>query len=161
MLEKEPERGADALVIDLEDSVAGSSRALALETVRSWLDRQPEMPCQVWVRLNEGDLGLREAESLQSWTSILNGFVIPKVRTGEQLDGLPVRSAIALIETSSAIRDLDSLAGILGVRRLMLGEEDLGAEIGASADDTAWDGLRRDVVVASAAAGLPGPGRVG
>jgi citrate lyase subunit beta/citryl-CoA lyase len=160
MLGKAGGRGADALVIDLEDSVAEANKPLALETVQTWLSTRPEIPDQLWIRLNEGDLGCEEAKSLSGYATLLSGFVIAKVRSAEHLeellDHLPIRSAIVLIETSSAIRHLDSIASTEGVQRLMLGEEDLGAEI-AVKEDTAWDALRIDVVVASAAAGLPAP----
>ena len=48
MLAKAGERGADALIVDLEDAVAPSRKAEAREALRDFLPG----PCETWVRVN-------------------------------------------------------------------------------------------------------------
>src|ERR1700728_4029441 len=60
MLARAAERGADALIIDLEDAVVPRAKAAARRDVAAWLGRltgQPAAP-QVWVRINPAAGGL-------------------------------------------------------------------------------------------------------
>ena len=53
-------RGADALILDLEDAVAPANKDLARTTVAQWLSGLPtaaENPVQVWIRINPGLMG--------------------------------------------------------------------------------------------------------
>ena len=45
-------RGADALIVDLEDAVAPAERPAARVDVAAWLDSLGEGGPQVWVRIN-------------------------------------------------------------------------------------------------------------
>jgi citrate lyase subunit beta/citryl-CoA lyase len=96
----------------------------------------------------------------------ITGVVVPKVRSaadiatfGEVLaeTGSAV-GMIALIETALGLQQVDAIAAVPGVVRLMSGEVDMVAELGVDPDDDlAWRPIRSRIVVASAAARLVGP----
>ena len=96
----------------------------------------------------------------------LAGIVVPKVSSREEVDsavamlgsvGLHRAAVIPLIETAVSLSHLDDIAAAPRVCRLMIGEMDLGAELGIAPSSAAWISIRVRLVVASAAAGLPAP----
>lgn len=167
MLTKAPSRGADALIIDLEDAVAPSAKVAARGVVRSHLDELGASGNPVWLRVNntpdllEGDLALAEHEAV-------SGIVLPKVddpaepvAVGRELErlgrpGLPVD---AMIETGRALLAAEAIAAVPGVVRLTLGLGDLGADLAVDAgpDDELWAPIRLQIVVVSAAHELERP----
>ncbi|MDH3295653.1 MAG: aldolase/citrate lyase family protein, partial [Acidimicrobiia bacterium] len=52
MLAKAGQRGADAVIADLEDAVAPGGKVAARTTVASWLDDLDEPDFEPWVRIN-------------------------------------------------------------------------------------------------------------
>src|SRR5271165_3229943 len=72
--------GADAVVLDLEDSVAPNNRQQAREKVREILDGRPlnDRASQLWVRINAFD-----DSALVDLAAVLggapNGIVLPKI----------------------------------------------------------------------------------
>ncbi len=163
MLLKVAERGADAVIVDLEDAVAPSSKDRARDVTTDWLrgEDRPAMP--TWVRINSGADGESDIEALAGVD--LEGVMIPKVRSGNGVRDWQRRleeaqlsnRLLVLVETAGAMRELDAIASIPGVAQLMIGEADLGAELGIAPGHPVWDSLRADVVVASAAADIPPP----
>ena len=163
LLEKAGQRGADALILDLEDAVAPSRKDEARAIVSRWLgQRHTGMP-ETWVRVNAGSAALSDISSLPAGAS--TGIVLPKVSGPEDVaklasqvrDELSDRPLIVLIETAAAMRAIDEIAGVSGVFRLMIGEADLSADTGISPTSVVWDALRAQIVVASAAAGIASP----
>jgi citrate lyase subunit beta/citryl-CoA lyase len=163
LLEKADQRGADALVVDLEDAVAPSRKEEARACTAQWLEGRTRGDTQIWVRINGDSSGLSDLESMPG--DALEGVMIPKAAGAKDVirwsgivdEALPGSRLIVLIETAAALRHLDEIAVVKGVSRLMIGEADLGADTGIASDDLVWDALRADVVVASAAARLPPP----
>ncbi|MDP3983389.1 MAG: CoA ester lyase, partial [Acidimicrobiia bacterium] len=166
VLAKAPTRGADALIVDLEDAVPLAAKEAARSTVAAWLaglegeDRRPE----VWVRVNNHpDLLARDLEAVGS-SPALAGVVIPKVDGPEVLEEvdriLPDGVAIqVMVETARGVLVLPRLAKAPRVLRLQLGEADLSADLGMtlSVDGAELAPVRLEVVIASAAAGLERP----
>jgi citrate lyase subunit beta / citryl-CoA lyase len=174
MLAKASGRGADALIVDLEDAVAPAGKDSATDQVGDWLraggTSRGGPPC--WVRVNSGALMERDLRAVV--TAALTGVCLPKINSVEALRtvdtvlaeaeaeaGLPVGSvAVApLIETAAAVLDAPAIAGGPRVRQLILGEADLAAELGIepSGDGCELLAVRTQVVLASAAAGLDPP----
>lgn len=178
MLGKARTRGADALIVDLEDAVpaAGKNRALAL--VRDWLaEAVPSRTPQIWIRVNPGERGRAESALLAG--PAVTGFCLAKCSGAEEVAaqdaaltaaeerlGLaPGGIALApLLETAAAVLDVRSIARAPRVRHLHLGETDLCAELGITAPDApdgpggaALTAIRTGVLLASAAAGLLPP----
>ena len=165
MLEKAPGRGAGALIIDAEDAVAASERPAALAMAARWIREADTTEVERWVRIPN------EAPTVEIAAIVspgLTGVVIPKVRRDvdvveavaalrQTAGGQPAR-VIALIETAQGLQNVERIASIPGVDRLMSGEVDMAAELGIAPDEeSAWWPVRSRIVVASAAAGLAGP----
>ena len=71
---KAAQRGADALILDLEDAVAAPAKAAAREAVAAFLAQAPEGP-QWWVRVNAESL----AEDVAAVVGPrLSGVLLPK-----------------------------------------------------------------------------------
>jgi len=163
MLAKATERGADAVIVDLEDAVAPSARAAALEGVRDWTRKHRAAAPEIWVRI-PGAAPIDEISRLVG--PGLSGVVFPKANTASEVSMIAqVLSSttdrpglIVIIETAQALQNVDEVAGVPGVSRLMSGEADMAAQLGLAPDDeNAWAPIRSRIVVASAAAHLPGP----
>jgi citrate lyase subunit beta/citryl-CoA lyase len=173
MLAKASSRGADALIIDLEDAVSPESKATARETVGRWLaEAQPPLP-QLWVRVN-AIAPLRDDDLEAVVGPQLGGIYLPKVASPGE-----VEEVAALLESFEAGKGveprqiriaplLESAAGILAatdiahgprVSHLSIGEEDLAANLGMhpSGDRRELMPMRTQVVLASAAAEINPP----
>ncbi len=164
MLARAPERGADAVIADLEDAVALQRKADAREITREWLDAVDRGGrCQLWVRLNSGDLFAEDVAVLEGQG--IDGVVLPKLanaaETKQAIDVVTASGladkAIALIETAKGVQHVDAIAQVAGVHQLMIGEVDLGGDLGTVPDDPIWDAIRIRLVIASAAAGIQPP----
>ncbi len=164
-------RGADAVIADLEDSVAVSHKDLALDNVIVWLNSPQHSSSELWVRVNPGQRGREEVAAL--FHKNLDGICLPKVSSVEdiegvaalldELEGATVRSSpvslLPLIESALAIQLLPEIARASRVLRLQIGEIDLAADLGAKVgnDSNVLAFACASVVVASAAAGLLPP----
>jgi citrate lyase subunit beta/citryl-CoA lyase len=171
-------RGADALIVDLEDAVPDEGKAQAREAVASWLagggpgaERNVDVP-EVWVRVNSGVTGLHDLEAV--FGPGLCGLVVAKTESADELAafvdavalaeraaGLPDGSVavVPLLESARALLSAVHIAAVPRVARLQVGEADLAADLGMSPsdDDREWDAIRTQVVVVSAAAGIDPP----
>lgn len=163
MLVKVVERGADAVIVDLEDAVAPSNKDTARGVTADWLREGDRPAIPTWVRINSGADGESDVEALAGVE--IDGVMIPKTRSADdvrqwqgRLDEAQLASRLlVLVETAGALRELDAIASIPGIAQLMIGEADLGAELGITPGQPVWDSLRVNVVVASAAAGISPP----
>lgn len=146
---KGADSGADALILDLEDSVAASrtavAREMALAHLRAHTDRTRQ---QLWVRINP--LGTDAALlDLVVTAGAPDGIVLPKVRGAgdvvrlahyldalEVCEGLP-RVGIRIMPVATETpQSLFNLAGYEGcsprLAALTWGAEDIAAALGAS-----------------------------
>jgi citrate lyase beta subunit len=140
------QRGADSVIIDLEDAVAPSRKTDALDKTTEFIARtQPDQ--DTWVRINTGERGLREAAALANLTDV-NGLWVAKAEPGPDFDEI-VRvldahsSALELgvmIESARGVRGVDVLLGTQRVTRVQLGEVDLRADLGMAAPNASNDG---------------------
>ncbi len=150
-LAKADEAGADALILDLEDSVAPARKALARETVRAFLDARPpgNRSARLYVRVNPLDEG-----AMQDLAAVVggapDGIVQPKIdgpadvaRLGFALDALEARDNVApgsvrvvpvATETAAAPFNLGGFAtaSLPRLAGLTWGAEDLATALGAS-----------------------------
>ncbi len=154
---KGSESGADALILDLEDSVAAGRRPLARGMICEYLGAHARRP-QLWVRINPLDgEGLVDAAAVVR--AAPDGLVVPKVsgpaellRVSHWLDALEAREGLPLggirllsvaTETAAAVLGLSDYARIAVPRLhgLTWGAEDLAAALGASSNQDAGGGL--------------------
>lgn len=161
-LAKADERGADALIVDLEDSVPLARKAEARAILAGWLGARGERDPPVWVRVSSGAMLADDiaaiADASIAGVSLAKATLDGLARLDRLLDarGLAV---IALMETADAILGARAIAEHPRVVRLAIGEADLAAEL---AIETSSDGremwfARQTVVLASAAAGIESP----
>lgn len=169
VLSKAPQRGADALVLDLEDAVAASRKKHAREAVAAFLASAGSGP-ELWVRVNSD----RIEEDLPAVTSpALKGIWVPKAEPSllrgvdsllaaeEERIGLAVGTfqVVALLETARGVLAAPDVAASPRVLRLGIGEADLAGELGIQPgpDREELALIRSQVVLASAAAGITSP----
>jgi citrate lyase subunit beta / citryl-CoA lyase len=166
---KATSRGADALILDLEDAVAPAAKTAAREDVAAFLTSAPD-GAQWWVRVNAESA----AEDVAAVTSAaLTGVVVPKsepdllaevdraLSAAERARGRPAGSVavLALVETARGLVAAEAVASGPRVVRMGLGEADLAGELGLQPGpdkEELWP-LRSRIVVASAAAGILPP----
>ncbi len=144
------EGAAEALILDLEDSVAPSAKEAARGIAAQML-REPRGRQQLLVRVNALDTGLTLADLAAVMPAVPDGIVLPKctgpadvVRLAHWLDAFEAASGSAAGHTTIlaiATETADSLFA-LGTYRgcsprlwaLMWGGEDLSAALGATAN---------------------------
>jgi len=158
-------RGADALIVDLEDAVPENRKDLAREIVRRWLPTAGARP-SIWVRLNSGPQRQADLDALRGLPGIA-GFLLAKTaaraeveEVARALDAQRSTARLApVLESAAAVLDARDIASAPRVRRLHLGEADLRAELGITPgpDETELLWVRTQVVLVSAAAGLEAP----
>jgi citrate lyase subunit beta / citryl-CoA lyase len=172
-LSRSLDRGADAVIVDLEDAVAPAAKASARAAVAEWLrSRAPRENVEVWVRINPGAAGHEDAAALVG--PGLAGVVAAKTQSAADLvaldaalrgaeagAGLPVGqvAVVPLLESAAAVLDASGVARGPRVRQLQIGEADLRADIGLPPGDGETELLhvRSHVVLVSAACGLAPP----
>jgi citrate lyase subunit beta/citryl-CoA lyase len=75
-------RGADAVIVDLEDAVPPGGKVAARLAVADWLRALP-MGSTVYVRINPGKEGLEDAQAVVG--PALHGLVVAKANTVDEL----------------------------------------------------------------------------
>jgi citrate lyase subunit beta / citryl-CoA lyase len=160
-------RGADALVIDLEDAVPPAGKEEARAAVLRWLREVDPGACSVWVRVNAGELRGVDVAALAGVPN-LTGLVLAKLDEAAEVVAVAAALSAAgdhrtllmpLLETARAILAASEIAGQPRVHQLQIGEVDLAADTGIDAgpDDAELTPLRAQVVLASAAAEIHPP----
>lgn len=127
---------ADAIIFDLEDSVAPANKAAARELLKQ-LPKRSERP-QLWVRINPIGSEFHRDDLHMIGLADIHGIVLPKAESGADVTELAHRTGnipIHAIVTETAA----SLFGLLSYRQpgsplvaMSWGAEDLSAALGAS-----------------------------
>ena len=173
-LDRSLERGADSLIVDLEDAVVPQAKERARCSVRKWLEGQApaaERDVEILVRINRWPVGEEDLEAVVC--GALNGVCLPKGVASDiaELDRALGRaeaaaslapgslSVQAIVESAGAVLGAVAVAMSPRVERIQLGEMDLAADLGAEPDSDGTELLfaRAQVVLASAAAGIGAP----
>jgi citrate lyase subunit beta / citryl-CoA lyase len=131
--------GADAILIDLEDSVAFSAKEDARQVAVDSLRSRTGGESTVWVRINSGEVGRLDAAALAAESAHLGGLVLAKCDDLDWLDEVAstIPSSVPfspLIESARGLRRLDALCAHPRVTQCHLGEIDLLAELGIHAE---------------------------
>lgn len=168
---------ADALILDLEDSVLPANKSAARGTTRAMLEA-PRGRQQRWVRVNALDTGLTLADLAAVMPARPDGIVLPKCaeagqvrQLGHWLDAFEAAQGLAVGSTRILAIATETAASLFGLgsyaqagprlAALTWGAEDLSADIGGLANrtDGAWLGVyrlaREMCLAAAAAAGVP------
>ncbi|WDQ01963.1 CoA ester lyase [Micromonospora chalcea] len=169
LLDKAAGRGADALVLDLEDAVTPARKAHARETVAGYLGAAAPAGPELWVRINSDQV----AADVEVLSPAAAGVWVPKAEPEllAEVDAAlarvqrrigpdaPAFRVVALIETARGVLTAPRVAEAPRVLRLGLGEADLAGELGLQPgpERAEFAPIRSQVVVASAAAGITPP----
>lgn len=157
--------GADVVIIDLEDAVAPEAKASAREAVVAWLAAGGRAA----VRVNATDHPEHEADiaalaevasAAGDSGSPLLAIVLPKADDPARASAIAAQTGgpvVALIESALGMARALELATATGVSRLAFGHLDYAVDLGSGNDHEAMLHARSTLVMASRAAGLPGP----
>lgn len=155
---------ADAVVLDVEDSVAPADKAQARKNVLEWLGTSTEDGEQnrAWVRINgfgtawwEDDLrALRDVPGLDGVMLAMTESPEHVTRTAELLRGTRI---VALVETARGVQNLQAIATARSTYRLAFGIGDYRRDTGFGENPMALAYTRSQFTIASRAANLPGP----
>jgi citrate lyase subunit beta / citryl-CoA lyase len=166
-LRKALDRGADELIVDLEDAVLPANKATARDIVWAWVDGIPETEVKIWVRINQHGAEREADVRALAACEDLAGFVAAKTENAEELVALDAlltelgssARVVPLLESADAIFNAREIARAPRVERLQVGEADLRADVGVTpgADERELLYARSHVVFASAAAKIAPP----
>lgn len=178
-LAKAATRGADALILDLEDAVAPHAKDEGRRIVRAFLDGLPVPGAsraaapELWLRINPGVTGSTDIAT--TWHRALHGVMVAKAESAADLELLDAAltdaeraagatvgatAVVPLLESAAAVFAATAIAAAPRVVRLQVGEADLAAELGldvAGGGSAVLASVRSTVVLAAAAAGLEPP----
>ena len=160
------ERGADGIIVDLEDAVAEPAKDRARAAVAAWLAGRARGAATIWVRVNSGRRRDGDVRAVAVHPA-LTGIYVAKAESAAELTDLDgqltqlgsAAAVVPLLESASAVLNARSIAAAPRVRRLQVGEADLAAELGLhpGPDERELWWVRSQVVLASAAAGVDAP----
>jgi citrate lyase subunit beta / citryl-CoA lyase len=172
---------ADAVIVDLEDSVAVAEKATTRKSVAAALE-QPRSP-RGYVRVNAPSTAFCYGDLVQTLHRRVDGVVLPKVESAADLHAIDwliwnlerdlgmVEGGVDLmpqIETAAGVQRIERILqanrlrpykGPWRVKRVAFGGADYAHELGltVSPEETELADARARVVLASRAAGLEGP----
>lgn len=150
-LAKSISTSADALILDLEDSVSPDRTAMARSMVAEFLKAHGQRQQQLWVRINPLQTPLALQDLVVVMAGKPDGIMLPKPLNAlhaQQLDhylsALETREGLALgstriipvaTEVAGALFDLQSYAGATPrLQGLTWGAEDLATAVGATSN---------------------------
>lgn len=148
--------GADAVVVDLEDSVSPQAKAAA----RANLASLPDLAVPLIVRVNAVGTPWHDDDLAALGGAPVSAVILPKAEQAKDTSALREAlggvALIALIETARGLAAARDIAAS-GTARLAFGSIDFCADIGAAHTQEALIFARSELVLASRLANLPGP----
>ena len=150
--------GADAVVLDLEDSVAPADKSKARAAVAEWLTA--ERP--VMVRVNTSDSEWFQEDLRLGRRPGIAGVLLPKAERVEEIRTIAEHFGSATpilpqIETARGFRNGVALASTVPVRHLLFGSIDFQLDLGMMADEEELLYFRSQIVLDSRLAGIEPP----
>jgi citrate lyase subunit beta/citryl-CoA lyase len=166
---------ADAVILDLEDSVPADRKALARAGLAQAVATVGRTGADVLVRINDGDMAAPDIEA--AVRPGVTALVIPKVRDAARLRHLDrlVTDAegragispgtvrfVVLIETADGFLDMLAIARATPrVIAISLGNEDFALDLGMEASDETLAMPRQQLVIVATAASIMPLGLMG
>ena len=163
---KAAQRGADAVILDCEDSIAPARKNEARAALATAVPRARAPGADVLVRINR-PLDLAVADIAAAVAAGADGLVLTKIMGADHLRLLaelaaPGMKLVALVEDAAALPHLHAIAGAHPrLVALGIGGEDLATDLGAEATADALDLPKRMGVLAARAAGIAPLGFLG
>lgn len=156
-MEKAAASNADAVIFDLEDSVAPNRKEAARAVLSEFLSSHHQNKT-FWIRINPLHTGLADEDVSVAASRHISGVILPKcndandvkiaanmLALAEKETGLTpdsLRIIPVATETPRAVFEIDKIAAASRIWGLTWGAEDLAAAVGASANKDASGRLR-------------------
>lgn len=160
-------RGADAVVVDLEDSIPEAQKSTARDGFAAALARNEWHDCDLLVRIN--NLPDRcEADVMAAIQAGANGIVVPKAEDADSLNRFSdllgkaekgcgrasgATVLVPLVETPGGLFRLREIAAAARVAAIAFGDEDLALALGCSVESSTLATYKHMLIVAAAEAG--------
>lgn len=148
---------ADVVIVDLEDAVPPDDKASARAAVAEWLS--PTRP--VILRINGAETPWFRDDCALARLPGVAGVMLPKAERIDEIGTLSSLGAgtpvLPLIETAAGFNNVQTIARLQGVQRLVFGSIDFQLDLGISGEDSELLMFRSGIVLASRLAGLQGP----
>jgi len=159
--------GADIVIFDLEDAVAGDQKDAARSLLKNALESMEYEGCETSVRINAMDTLHWEADLRTVAAAGIDGLVIPKAEHSDDintisgiLDSIPEANEIFLIPLVESALGVENVYQIAAsskrIRGIFFGAEDYTADIGTvrtkGSEEIFW--ARGRIVNGAAAAGV-------
>lgn len=149
--------GADAVIVDLEDAVAPTSKVSARDALTGHL----QVHAGVVLRINGRDTPWFDDDARAAAHPAIVGVMCPKTNSADDVAALRSRCGdkpvLALVETALGLACIGGIAAAPGVARLVFGSIDFQLDMDIEEDDEALRPYRAQLVLASRVAGLPAP----
>ena len=150
--------GADAVVVDLEDSVAAGEKPAARAAIAAWLT--PAQPVLVRVNVATSEW-FHEDLKLGGMPGIV-GVLLPKSERIEDIGMVaghfgPRVPLLLQIETAQGFANAQEMATAKGVERLLFGSIDFQLDLGMAAEEEELLYFRSRIVLVSRLAGIQSP----
>jgi citrate lyase subunit beta/citryl-CoA lyase len=163
LLAKATERGADALVIDLEDAIPPDRKAAARPMAQAAVRQLAERGATVVLRVNS-DPALWQEDLLGMPVEALSAIMLPKVESLDQVEALAkaliqmraeqAPPIAALIETPRGVVAAATIASHSALCALGFGSEDYAGALGVPAEPAALTWPAQQVLTCAHAHGL-------
>jgi citrate lyase subunit beta/citryl-CoA lyase len=163
LLAKATDRGADALVIDLEDAIPPERKAAARPMAHAAVQQLADRGATVVLRVNS-DPELWQEDLRGMPLQALSAIMLPKVEFLDQVDALAAAlihlcgeqppPIAALIETPSGVLAAATIASHSALCALGFGSEDYAGALGVPADPAALTWPAQQVLTCAHAYGL-------
>ncbi len=175
-VEKAHTRGADAIILDLEDAVAPSEKDAARAALKTAVPTVRQGGADVCVRVNRPlrmavpdiDAAIAAGADVLILTKLMGPdhvrLLAEHMTEAEAAAGVPIgrTKAIGLVETADSLSKMEAIASASPRMVAMgVGGEDLATDLGAEATPDALDLPKRLCVLAARAAGILPLGFIG
>ncbi|MCG3878695.1 CoA ester lyase [Psychrobacter sp. Ps6] len=158
-IEKAFASGADAVIVDLEDTVAKQDKAAARDALKNYYDEQNAKQTYrpIWLRINQAgseeffkDIVLCQKMPNLAGVLLAKAEQVADIESVHQLTGL---SVIALIESTVGLYQIDSMAKVVGLAAFSYGFldlcNDLQVQVGTTAADIIANQIRYQLILTS------------
>jgi citrate lyase subunit beta/citryl-CoA lyase len=156
--------GADRVVLDLEDAVALPAKGDARDAITRWSAQASEADrTRIVVRINDAQARAFADDLRLLHDARIESVMLPKAESAAQVQAVraavPRAHVLALIESALGVANVQQVAGVEGVARLVFGTLDYALDLDLDIADSA-EGLAHGasmLALASRVAGLPAP----
>ncbi|MBT5810887.1 MAG: CoA ester lyase, partial [Rhodospirillaceae bacterium] len=175
-VDKAHERGADGIILDLEDSVTPAEKATARTLIGAAAEKVSRNGADVLVRINRPlELAVRDIEA-----AVMPGVMalkLPKIQSAEHVQliaelvtecevrqGMEVGSTwlLPMVETADAFFQIDKIAKAHPRNyTVLLGGEDFALDVGFNPDPECYLYPKQQSLIAARAAGITPMGLIG